>query len=68
MYICDLQILFPFSGKHLHPSPLEKNSSNVTYSMKTSPGRFKQMDHALVILVFLELLAVSSIVLASTRN
>lgn len=24
LYICDLHILFPFSGKHLYPSPLEK--------------------------------------------
>ena len=34
----------------------------------TLPGRFKQMDHALVILVFLELTAVSGTVLASTKN
>lgn len=70
-FIYDLHILFPFSEMHLHPSPLEKNSSNVTCSMKPSPpppGRFKQMDHALVIFVFLEVIAVCSTVLASIRN
>lgn len=71
--LCDWHILFPFSGKHhLQLSPLEKkNSSNVTYSMKscsTLTGRFKQMGSALVIFVFLELIIVSSIVLPLSKN
>lgn len=71
MFTCDLHILFPFSEMHLHPSPLEKKQfkCHLFYeAIPSSPGRFKQMDHALVIFVFLEVIAVSSIVLASTRN
>lgn len=71
MFICHLHILFPFSEMYLHPSPLEKNSSNITCFMKPTPpppGRFKQMDHSLVMFVFLEVVAASSIVLVSTRN
>lgn len=73
---CSYTYLWPahivsFFWKAPPPFPIwekPQTSSNVTYSMKPSStllGRLRQMDQTLVILVFLELITVSSMVLAS---